>query len=1042
MGKRWVLINLFATIALSEIARGALPQRPNIVLIMADDLGCGELGPYGQALIKTPQIDALATEGLLFTSFYAGATVCTPSRASLLTGMHGGRASLRDINESAHLQTCDITIPELLRSAGYYSACVGKWHTGSFDSAGHPILQGFDEFWGMCDDLYPVEPSLHYPTKLYSDFKSLGYPENKGSMATFSHDLFTDAALAVISRRAQQDPPFFLFLNYYVPHRHLDPVPAPPADPSDPLHHATYESESWSDLAKHKAEMISRFDRDVGRIVERIDSLGIGSNTVLLVTSDNGPALNDGVGPETPFNSNGPCRSGKTSLYDGGIREPMIVRWAGHVATNSVSAQAGSFADLLPTFADLAGLAARVPADVTGVSLLPVLEDPSSTVAPGDLYWQRRPKTNTIQERRAARFGDWKIVEPSSGAARLFNLASDPGETTDVSSANIAEYSEGIALLDQLEFRSVTRASGVVGCWPFDEHAGNMALDTTGNAHAQPDRGAIAWTDDMPGIDDGAGFQNGGAIVFNGSADRLSTGYPGVGGDESRTISLWIKTTTAATTQKIISWGKPDCEGLYWEIGLNAAGEPAVDIAGGAVRADGVNLADGNWHHLAVVLDSAALGDTIFYVDGKTQSTAGDLAASVDTEIFDGSWAPGGASQGVIIGGNASAGFIGKLDDLLIFNQALDGSAVAALRASGGLARSRPLEGRIDLSDGSVTLINHGDSSIQVCGYNIVSRSGDLQPGNLASRFPAAPEGYYLPRSACIVGDADFGGSGIALAPAAKLPLGELLRADAGAELENTQLTVDLGDGSQRTAWLTLTGAPPELPRWEGPREPNTLSIANGDFEIASNPSGNNYATVDAWKEESAANAFIQDTSLSGWYPEETRLAYFTDQAGTAINQDLDHRWKASDRYILRFTATEAGFRSAPSETGDAIRVQIRQTDGTVLWDSGMIDMDGTLSGDTQGAVFWGAAQRDFAFEIDASSFIPGKEGSQINLRIARAGGAVYFDDLRLDLSEPLPGLEISGFGAGKLDLPARPSTSSWRTPPQPEPEGKQGKQI
>ena len=1003
-GERFFGTRIAAALGWLVVTAGAaVSDRPNIVLIVADDLGYGELGPYGQTEVQTPRVAQLAAEGLTFTQFYAGATVCAPARACLLTGRHGGRTSIRDIKEDSSLLPDEVTLAELLRGSGYYSACIGKWHLGDADTPGHPMLQGFDEFFGFAND-GEGNVTLHYPTVLRRGFETVEYPENEGSFTTFSHDLFTDAALELIDRRSGEESPFFLFLNYYVPHRELEPVPDPPVAPN-PLHHATYGSKDWSTKAKHKAAMISRMDRDIGRIVDRIDGLDLGDETLILVTSDNGPAQNDGVGPGGPFDSNGPLRAGKVSLYEGGIRVPLIARWSGAVRADSTSAQVGSFADIMPTFAALAQ--AGVPAAVTGTSLAPVLEDASARFAPAPLYWQRRPVTNNTAESRAARFDDWKVVEKAGGTIELYDLGADPGETSNVAASRPIERAQGVELLNRLEFRSVDAPSGLVAGWPFDEGGGASAMDLTGNANARSGGGAIEWTEDTPGA-----FENHRAAAFAGAGDRLFTMHPGVGGHEPRSVACWIRTTGGS--QPIVSWGKPSHDGLYWELAVTAGGQPELSVGGSRVRAL-VSLNDGAWHHLAVTLASGRLGDAVFHIDGIGYPASGAVEATVNTEVFDGTYSPGGPSQTVIVGGNATAGFTGELDDLAIFSEALDAAEVEDLRQQGTAAVVGALEARVGLDDGSLVLRNHGTAALPVVGYTVTSRNGDLVPGNAIELFGEPRPGFYRARTSELVGDS--GGSEVVLAPGGEASLGHLVRVGASGVRETLRVSVALADGSHRNAWLTVRGDPPAggVPVGAA-RERRVIELENPGFE---NPpvTDSNAATVIGWIEESESQVFIVDHTGGQWGPPGmTQVGYFTNAPGGAIRQPLGHRWTGGDVYTLRLDAFEAGWRVTTA--GDAIGVQIRQSGGSVLWDSGAIGLDGTLQG-SEAALGWGAVDRHLEFEIRAEEFALGSEGEPIEIRIYRAGGVVWFDNLSFEVSVPLPGLRASALlpaGGVRLD--------------------------
>ncbi len=408
-------------------AESGSARPPNIVYILADDLGYGDLGSYGQKLIRTPRLDQMARDGMRFTQHYAGAPSCQPSRTVLMTGLHGGHAAIR-ANSKLPLRATDRTFPSALKEAGYATGAVGKWGLGELGSTGAPAAKGIDEFFGFIDQTHA---HTHYPDHLWKNGQRVDIPENKDSRrAVYSQDLFLRETLDFIRRH--RDRPFFFFGAFTAPHAEVavpddslaeyrgkwpEPKPFPGAK--------TYAAQKEPRAVR--AAMITRLDRDVGRILDLLDELKLSENTLVIFTSDNGPITAGGQDPEF-FDSNGPLRDLKFTLYEGGIRVPMIARWPGRIAKGSESALVSDFADMFPTFAELA--AAKAPSGLDGVSLVPTLTGQTAQQKRRDhFYWEAAPQ-------QAARRGDWKVYRRAPDRPiELYNLASDLGETTNVASA-------------------------------------------------------------------------------------------------------------------------------------------------------------------------------------------------------------------------------------------------------------------------------------------------------------------------------------------------------------------------------------------------------------------------------------------------------------------------------------------------------------------------------------------------------------------------------------------------------------------------------
>lgn len=423
---------------------GADARPPNIVLIVADDLGYGDLGAYGQQRIMTPRLDRMAEEGLRFTQFYAGSTVCAPSRSVLMEGRHTGRTYIRGNKEvqpygQEPIPDSLVTMAEVLQEAGYSTGLVGKWGLGGPDTPGHPNNQGFDHFFGYLGQRHAHN---YYPEFLFYNEERIDVPGNvlpeprRGDGAgeaiekvTYSHDLFADSALAFIDRNRNE--PFFLFMALTIPHANNEAGDRGMEVPD----YGPYADEDWPEPSKGLAAMISRMDADVGRVMDRLQEHGIAENTLVLITSDNGPHAEGGNDPHY-FDSNGPLRGIKRDLYEGGIRVPTIAWWPGRVEAGSETDYAGYFPDLLPTFADLAGTAP--PSDIDGLSIVPTLMDrPDEQEGHDYLYWEFYEGGMA----QAVRMGSWKGVRPPDGDVELYDLEEDLGETNDVA----AEHPDVVA---------------------------------------------------------------------------------------------------------------------------------------------------------------------------------------------------------------------------------------------------------------------------------------------------------------------------------------------------------------------------------------------------------------------------------------------------------------------------------------------------------------------------------------------------------------------------------------------------------------------
>jgi len=416
-----------ATLAIPRRSVAARPSgdKPNIIFILADDLGYGDLGCYGQKRIRTPNLDRMADEGIRFTDHYAGNTVCAPSRCALMTGLHMGHAYIRD-NGKNNLRPTDVTAAEVLKRAGYATGLVGKWGIGHEGSTGIPTRQGFDYFFGYLDqqhahNYYPeflVRNETRVPLKNVVPEPGKYGQGVAAKRVAYSHDLLVRDALDFVER--SKDGPFFLYLALTIPHANNEAGSQGMEVPSN----APYGEEDWPEQQKNIAAMITRMDRDIGTLLTRLESLGIDENTLVFFSSDNGPHHEGGNDPDF-FTSSGPLRGIKRDLYEGGIRVPMLARWPGTIRPGTVSGHISAFWDFLPTAAELAGTPLDEPVD--GISMVPTLLGRSAEQKPhGFLYWEFKGK-------QAVRMGEWKAVRLARGEPlEIYNLRDDIGEKHNV----------------------------------------------------------------------------------------------------------------------------------------------------------------------------------------------------------------------------------------------------------------------------------------------------------------------------------------------------------------------------------------------------------------------------------------------------------------------------------------------------------------------------------------------------------------------------------------------------------------------------------
>ena len=392
-------------------------KKPNVIYILCDDLGYGEVGYNGQQLIKTPELDDLANKGMKFTDHYCGNAVCAPSRASLLMGKHPGHAYIRSNSPGypdgqTPIPAESETLGKLMQRAGYKTACIGKWGLGSFNNSGNPNKQGFDLFYGYTDQR---KAHNYYPKYLWLNGEKQMLDNNNGHQNEYSHDLFTEKALGYI--KENKDHPFFLYLAYTIPHLQWQ-VPD----------YEQYENKDWSKNMKIQAAMISRMSKDVGRLSNLLKRLKIDEKTLIIFSSDNGA---HGKGETLKlFKSSGNLKGKKRDMYDGGVRSPTFAYWPGTIEEGEVSDHISAFWDVLPTLSELTGEPIIGKSD--GISMMPTLFGNSNNQKQHThLYWELyESKPNC-----AVRYGEWKAVVNDRRKGyniELYNIKEDEKEENNL----------------------------------------------------------------------------------------------------------------------------------------------------------------------------------------------------------------------------------------------------------------------------------------------------------------------------------------------------------------------------------------------------------------------------------------------------------------------------------------------------------------------------------------------------------------------------------------------------------------------------------
>lgn len=438
-------------------------SQPNIIFVMADDLGYGDLGCYGQEVIQTPNLDRMAAEGLRFRQFYAGCTVCAPSRSVLMTGQHMGHTFVRGnaggpTADIQSLRSHDVTVAEMLKEAGYATALCGKWGLGDAQegNTGLPNDQGFDFFFGYLNQVhahnyYPEflwRNKERHPLRNVVEGSGQNYGGFEGGAATervdYSHDLIMDEAIKFIER--SKADPFFLYVSLTIPHANNEGTRMTGNGQEVPSY-GIYDDKDWSEPDKGQAAMITRMDRDMGRLMETLRASGIDQHTLVIFTSDNGP--HDEGGHDTArFNPSGPLRGMKRDLYEGGIRVPCIAWWPKTIAAGRTTDHIAYFGDLMATAAELAQT--KPPQDLDSISFYPTLLGENATSKQREhayLYWEFYEQGS----KQAVRMGKWKAIRRPmfDGPVELFNLDEDLGEAHDVASDYPEVVTQAIAAFEE-----------------------------------------------------------------------------------------------------------------------------------------------------------------------------------------------------------------------------------------------------------------------------------------------------------------------------------------------------------------------------------------------------------------------------------------------------------------------------------------------------------------------------------------------------------------------------------------------------------------
>ena len=412
-------------------------ERPNIVFIVVDDMGWADLGCYGGKQIKTPNINRMAKEGIRFTDAYSGCTVCAPARSVLMTGLHMGHTSVRGNTGGIALRDEDVTVAEVLKRSGYATGGYGKWGLGDVGTAGVPEKQGFDEFFGYYHQVHAHDYWTEY---LWRNSRKVPMTGEPGSMERYTHNRIFEQTLNFI--RKNKDSPFFCYAPWTPPHGKYQ---IPESEPA----WAMYKDKDWPKNAKVVAAMDTMLDRHVGELLSLLKELGLDERTIVFFCSDNGAAQRfDGV-----LDSSGPLKGHKRSMYEGGIRVPLIVRWPGKIKAGASSNLPCYFADMMPTFVELARSRKYMPGNIDGISIVPTLTGREKEQKKhAFLYWEwgrynwAKRRNEPGGPAQAVRMGKFKAVRPKSSAPfELYDLSKDIGEQNNIA----AEHPQIVARIDK-----------------------------------------------------------------------------------------------------------------------------------------------------------------------------------------------------------------------------------------------------------------------------------------------------------------------------------------------------------------------------------------------------------------------------------------------------------------------------------------------------------------------------------------------------------------------------------------------------------------
>lgn len=413
-------------------------ERPNILMILVDDLGYGDLSCFGSSETRTPRLDALAREGKMFTSFRANCSVCSPTRAALLSGVVPDRCGVPGVirthaeNSWGYFSSEIDTLPQILKTAGYHTAIIGKWHLG-LESPNLPRNRGFDRFQGFLGDMMDdYQTHLRHKNNYMRDNEKTIDPEGHAT------DLFTDWACKHIRERARKSEPFFLYLAYNAPHSPIQPK-------EEWVKRVRERNPGLSEKRLKYLALVEHLDDSIGKVLDVLDEMEIAENTLVVFTSDNGGSLGLGA-------SNGELRDGKGSMYEGGLRVPMIVRWPRVVRPETETTLDAFVADLFPTFLEAARCETRPGQELDGVSLMPVLLDRETDMPARDFYFVRREGGNPFFGLTSESIisGNWKLVHNSpSSPFEMFDLANDPQEKNNLAQEKTEQFREMRLLLQR-----------------------------------------------------------------------------------------------------------------------------------------------------------------------------------------------------------------------------------------------------------------------------------------------------------------------------------------------------------------------------------------------------------------------------------------------------------------------------------------------------------------------------------------------------------------------------------------------------------------